>query len=695
MTPTGSNGHSRGNGANGRRSSSSRSSGNGQEVWPAPPRTRSGRRRERIRLAVLAQLQRHQEALENRGAPPLPPPPPVQGRRFPDPPGLVPKPVRQRLQGDILPQVTPSMMRQLSWHVNSIKAMQRLLVYSFAAAQWFTLILWDKIWRRDTPERRAVRLRGIIERIGGTAVKLGQQMAMRIDLLPYEYTVELARMLDRMPTFPTAYAIERLESRLGKPIDECFAAFDPKPIGSASVACVFQAFLKNGDRVAIKVRRPGIGEKFVADCDALAAVLKSLEFFTVIRPGLSRNFLFEFRNMLMEELDFTKEARYTELFRSGVKAHLKNVSAPRVHFELSSEDILVTEFVGGIWMRELIAAVERNDQEALEILRQHGIYPELVAKRLLRANQYGVFENVLFHADPHPSNVVVQKNSRLVFIDFGSSGAYTTRERNNWRQLSYYHDKADIGRMVQAALAILEPLPPIDIDEFSKRVEVIFWQDLYAFKSKHAQWWERTSAKIWIRFLQLAREYNIPLNLNTLKMIRSTLLYETIAARLYPNVDAYREHRVYNRGAGKRAKKRVQADMYRLLFKGLSNEQYITVEQVLDMGNRTLYLAQRWLDTPPFQFSQLVDKAVFAVSIFIRGILRFVFSTLTLAFVLQGYRLAIHGPQSITQIDIWNACLEILQWRPYQFLVGLITFLDIRRVMFRFFDKDIHPRSES
>jgi hypothetical protein len=135
--------------------------------------------------------------------------------------------------------------------------------------------------------------------------------------------------------------------------------------------------------------------------------------------------------------------------------------------------------------------------------------------------------------------------------------------------------------------------------------------------------------------------------------------------------------------------------MYRLLFKGLSNEQYITVEQVLDMGNRTLYLAQRWLDTPPFQFSQLVDKAVFAVSIFIRGILRFVFSTLALAFILQAYRLAIHGPQSITQIDIWKACLEVLRWRPYQFLVGMITFLDIRRVMFRFFDKDIHRRTES
>ena len=72
-------------------------------------------------------------------------------------------------------------------------------------------ILWDKLRSRDSIERRAVRLRETIERIGGSAVKVGQQMAMRIDLLPYEYTVELTKMLDRMPTFPTSYAIKRIE----------------------------------------------------------------------------------------------------------------------------------------------------------------------------------------------------------------------------------------------------------------------------------------------------------------------------------------------------------------------------------------------------------------------------------------------------------------------------------------------------
>ena len=648
------------------------------------------RRLERIRLAALHALGRRRSSSaapksHTNFEPGIDP----STLTFKQPPGLLPTDVRQNLQGDILPQVSPAMMRQLNWNANMFQTFSRLMVYGLAGLRWAFGILWDKLMSHDTIERRAVRLREALERIGGSAVKVGQQMAMRIELLPYEYTVELAKMLDRMPTFPTDYAIKRIETVMGKPLLDVFGAFDPVPIGSASVACVFQAFLKNGDRVAVKVRRPGIGEKFVADCNALGAVLQFLEFFTIIRPGLSRNFVYEFRSMLIEELDFRKEARYTELFRSGVKAHMKHISAPRIYFELSSQDIMVSEFVSGIWMREMIAAVEKNDTRALELLRAEGIHPELVAKRLLRTNQFGVFENVLFHADPHPSNVVIQRNSELVFIDFGSSGAYTTKERNNWKQLSHYHDTADIGRMVQAALAILEPLPPIDVDEFSKRVEGIFWQDLYAFKSKHTEWWERTSAKIWIRFLSLAREYNIPLNLNTLKMIRSTLLYETIAARLYPEVNAYKEHRVYSNAAGKRARKRVHEQVLKFLFKGPSNESYLKIEQLADMVDRTTYLAQRWLDSPPFQFTNLVDKASMAISIFLRGCLTFAVTTLSLGFVLVGIHLVTRGPT----IGIWQAVLQVLGWTPYQFLVGVKLFLDIRKVLFRFFDKDIKERN--
>ncbi len=652
--------------------------------------TIDGRRHERIRMAALRGHQRWQNGSRKRNVRDYYEPSDDPTKlKFKQPPGIIPAEVRKNLQGNIVPQVSPAMMHQLNWTANIFQTFWRLMIYGFAGLRWGSGIIRDKLYRQDTLERRAIRLREAIERLGGSAVKVGQQMAMRIDLLPYEYTVELTKMLDKMTTFPTEYAIERIEATMGKPLMEVFDAFDPVPIGSASVACVFQAFLKNGDRVAVKVRRPGIGQKFVADCNALALVLQFLEFFTIIRPGLSRNFVYEFRSLLLEELDFKKEARYTELFSMGVKEHMKHISAPRIYFELSSQDVMVSEFVSGVWMRELIVAVERNDTHALELLRAEGIYPELVAKRLLRTNQFGVFENILFHADPHPSNVVIQRNSDLVFIDFGSSGAYTTKERNNWRQLSLYHDQEDIGRMVQAALAILEPLPPIDIDEFSKRIEGIFWQDLYAFKSKNTEWWERTSAKIWIRFLALAREYNIPLNLNTLKMIRSTLMYETIAARLYPEVDAYKEHRVFNNAAGRRARKRVHKAVLKFLFKGPSDEAYLAIEQIADMANRTTYLAQRWLDSPPFQFSNLVDKASNAISIFLRAFLTFWVTTLGLAFALVGWHLMHHD----TRLGIWRACLQIIGYTPYQFLVGVNVFLDIRKVMFRFFDKDVKGRN--
>jgi predicted unusual protein kinase regulating ubiquinone biosynthesis (AarF/ABC1/UbiB family) len=654
------------------------------------------RREADISLAVLKAL--HQRDTNGEVAPGVPDavPPTVNGD--PDHPvhkrtrgaGLLPPDVRKRLQADILPQVPPSRMRRGEWKTNWRQMFARLFIYTWTAMKWLIQVGWDKLRGVDSVDRRAVRLRQFIESLGGSAVKLGQQLAMRIDLLPYEYTVELSKMLDRMKPFPVEYAIGRIEKFLGRPLGEVFKEFNPVPIGSASVACVFSAYLETGERVAIKVRRPSIGEQFVADCAALGLVLKSLEFLTIFRPGLSHNFLYDFRAMLLDELDFSKECRYTELFRRRVHKRMSYVSAPKVYPELSCEDILVTEFLEGIWLREMLNAVEQHDEPALELLRSQGIYPELVARRLLRANQFGVFENLLFHADPHPSNVVVQRDSRIVFIDFGACGVYTSRERTIWRQFSYYHQQEDVGRMVQSAVALLEPLPPIDIDELGKRLENLFWDHLNAFRSKHTQWWERTSARVWIKYMELAREYDAPLALNTLRMIRSTLMYETVAARLYGRVNAFKEHRSYLKSAGKAARKRVRNRIQNFMFKGPSVDDYRTLEQFMDMGNRTMYLAQRWLDQPPFHFSMMVDKFVYAISMILRTMITFVFFTLGAGFLVLVSHLLRPGP---AKYDIWSACVEVLSWRPYQLLVGLNLFLGIRKVMMRLFDKDVQTNS--
>jgi predicted unusual protein kinase regulating ubiquinone biosynthesis (AarF/ABC1/UbiB family) len=603
--------------------------------------------------------------------------------------------------------VGPPMMSLTVFKAGYFKTISRLFVYLGATLQWYTQRFWDKFRRRDTDERRAVRLREIIEGLGGTAVKIGQQMSMRIDLMPYVYGVELSKMLDKFPPFETEYAVERIkEATGGRPIDETFSEFNPEPIGSASVACVYKAVLQTGETVAVKVRRPGIGELFVADCRALAWVLRVLEFLTLIRSGLTSNFIFEFRTMLLEELDFVKEARHTELFRRRAHKKLHRVTTPKIYFDLSGDDVLVQEFVTGVWLGDMIAYVEQKDEVALQQLRRLNIDPEKIAKKLIRVNQFGVFENLLFHADPHPSNILVRPDNKLIFIDFGAIGAYTTRERANWSQLNYYHHREDVGRMVQAAMAILEPLPPIDLDEFSKRLEKVFWQDIYAFKSKHSQWYEHTSARIWMSLLGLAREYNVPMNLNTLRMIRSTLLSETVAARLYPKIDAWREHRKYNKAAAKRSRKRVLRSISKRLC-GPRDTDYQRIEQLAGIANRAIYFVQRCLDTPLYRYGMLVKKVAYAIALMLRAVLSFVMIALgglIISISLEIYKRAAYKSwetfTSYTNEPFIRNNFDYLflrsRWSLLFWAAVLISlFLNTRRTLMRLWDKEIRRNNTS
>jgi predicted unusual protein kinase regulating ubiquinone biosynthesis (AarF/ABC1/UbiB family) len=601
----------------------------------------------------------------------------------------------------------PPMITEKAIKPKKRKTLVRLILYMQAAVLWYMTILRDKLIRQNTVERRAKHLREIIERLGGTAVKIGQQAGLRMDLLPQAYGDELKRMLDEVPAFPTEYAIKRIEAVTGKPLDETFAEFDHVPIGSGSVACVYKAVLLTGETVAVKVRRKNIAETFVSDCQALNWVFRILEHLTVLRDGLTKNLISALQTILLEESDFVKEARHTELFRRRAHKKLHRVSAPKIFFDHSGDDVIVQEFVTGVPMGDLIAYVESKDEEALARLRRLNIDPVTVAKKLIRVNQFGVFESLLFHADPHPSNVVVQPNNKLVFIDFGAVGAYTTMERNNWRQLNYYHHRRDVGRMAQTALAILEPLPAVDVDDFRQRLEQVFWQDIYAFESKHSAWYERTSVNIWRSLFKLTREFNVPMNLNTLRMIRSTLLSETVAARLYPRVSAWREHRKYNQSAAKRARKRVLRGIRKRLC-GPTNTDYQRIEQLKGLFNRTVYLYQRFLDNPLYRYGLLIKKAIYAIALIVRTVFNFLMlavGALIVAIAIDIYDTVFRkGAKNLSgymaEPFITRNALNMFytfNWttRVFWLLVLIGTFLNMRRMLRRFFDKDIRPRNTS
>ena len=378
---------------------------------------------------------------------------------------------RKRVHDFSSAHVVLPMARRVTFRPGIFLPIGRIFVWFWVCIKFFVGNGYERLRGRSTVQRRAERLREIFEEAGASFSKLGQQMSMRADILPYAYCTELSKMLDRAKPIATEQAVEIIERSLGKRLSDVFAVFDPVPIGAASLATVYQAELKSGARVAVKVRRPGIGPLLAADLRAMEWLMIAAEALTFIRPGLTRSFRHDLGTILLGELNFRAEARYTEMFRERSEKSGAEVTAPQVYFKYCTDEVMVSELVTGVWMWELMAAVDNNDQEFLATVAAQGIEPKAVASKLVRNVHRELLEELFFHADPHPANLVVLPNNKICFLDFGAIGRFSTDTRNTWRELHHHMQSHDIGRMVSASMRLVEPLPPIDATRFVKAVE--------------------------------------------------------------------------------------------------------------------------------------------------------------------------------------------------------------------------------
>jgi ubiquinone biosynthesis protein len=602
-------------------------------------------------------------------------------------PGIVaPLPRRRRIGSPLdQTQAVPPMMRSVEFKVSALAAVLRIFVWYAAILKYSWLVTWDSIRGHSSIEQRAVRLRETLEGLGPTFIKLGQQLALRADILPYAYCAELGKLLDAVPPFPTEQAIETIESVTGKPLGETFAIFDPNPIGSASLSCVFQALLHDGRKVAIKVRRPGIERVLSADLKAMDWMLVIAEALTLQKPGSTKGMRHDMRAMLIEELNFYSEARSTDLFKRRAEEMKANVAtAPKVFFEYSGENVLVTEFVSGVFLYEILNAIDRNDEVALDELRQRGYDPKRIASNLMLAFNWETLEGLLFHADPHPANIVVKPNNTLVFIDFGSCGRASSKTRRVYTQFYNHIVREDVGAMVDSSLAMLEPLPPIDIDAFSKELEGVYWDWLYALKSDHAEWWEKATGIVWMRITEISQKYQIPMNLDTLRQFRATFLYDTLIYRLHDGLDFDREMLKYFKRVGKRARQEVNASLAKRLQGGLQDTDYLVFQEAMRMISQMSMTLQRFFDKPRHNFSALVDKAAYSFTMVIQlvAIFAFVHASSIFGHWLYG---------TITGIDasVTATASAFLSQPLFQVFLYVILLLVLRKILLRLGDVDI------
>ncbi len=290
---------------------------------------------------------------------------------------------------------------------------------------WITLIslltiLWIdnirfKIFQTKSNEKSRVQIKRAswftnqLIKLGSAFIKIGQLLSARPDLIPNTWIQELSKLQDQVPNFSFAQVEETIRHELGSKFNEIDQIICD-PVGSASLAQVHRATLKNGKKVVFKVQRPNLKELFIIDLGIMQQIAGLLQKNKNWSRG--RNWVEiarECRKVLMKELDFNCEAQYAARFRQQFLDD-ENVEVPEVIWDMCSEKVLCLSYLKGTKISDL----EKLQSQEIDLPKIAEIGAISYLKQLVN---YG-----FFHADPHPGNLAVSNEGKLIFYDFGMMG---------------------------------------------------------------------------------------------------------------------------------------------------------------------------------------------------------------------------------------------------------------------------------
>ncbi len=279
------------------------------------------------------------------------------------------------------------------------------------------------------------RVRMALEEMGPAYVKFGQMLSNRNDILPEEMISELQKLQDKVEIQEVDIR-KKLAEELNIIPEEYFQSIDEEPMASASIGQVFCAVLKNGEKVVLKVRRDNIDNVVETDLIIMKDMAKFLEKYDVNAKNINLLYIVEtFENMLKKELSLTNERKNMERFENNFKGN-EHLHVPVVYKELSNNRILCMEFIEGIKI---------TDKEKLE---KTGFNPKEIASLGLELYIKQVMKYGFFHADPHPGNIFLGKDGKLIFIDFGAMGTLYPYEIELLEELTLNFLQKDVKKMI-------------------------------------------------------------------------------------------------------------------------------------------------------------------------------------------------------------------------------------------------------
>jgi len=421
--------------------------------------------------------------------------------------------------------IKPSQILRLL-HINRVLVKNNLDEIIFAAHLlrpfrfMYYIAPWNWVKRKRAPHGE--RIRHSLEELGPIFVKFGQILSTRRDLLPDDIAIELAKLQDNVPAFPGQLAVDIIEKAYNKKLADCFDDFDITPLASASIAQVHTATLKeNGQKIVIKVLRPGIEKIIRRDLDVLYLIAGLAEKYWQdgkrLRPI---EIIDEFSKVIFDELDLVKEAaNATQLRRNFETSGLLYV--PEIYWPYAKRNVLVMERIHGTPIGEI------------EKLKKLDIDMKVLAEQGVEIFYTQVFTHNFFHADMHPGNIFVSNEGQYIAVDFGIVGTLTTDDQRYLAENLLAFFNRDYQRVAQLHLESGWVPSNTRADEFESAIRAVcepnFNQPLK----------DISFGQVLLRLFQTARRFNMEVQPQLVLLQKTLLNIEGLGRQLYPDLDLW------------------------------------------------------------------------------------------------------------------------------------------------------------
>ena len=400
-------------------------------------------------------------------------------------------------------------------------------------ARWLPGKPSDQESEVQTDEAGAVRLRQLFEELGPSFVKIGQLLALHAGALPEAYRDQLSRLLDNTLPLPFPVIDNVLANELGESWQASFAQLNREPLASASIGQVHKGTLQSGEMVAVKVQRPGAQVIFERDFDILRDIVRYTRMHSLLRMTRRQltAIIDEVIGFTRTEFDYCHEAMAAERLRA---MDIEGMYAPRVHDELSTGRVLVSEFIPGITLNDVL-----NHLDDRHWLREHQVDREKLARQIMRNQLMQALRYGFFQADPHPANLILMEDGRLGYVDFGIVGELDESTKRDIVDMALFEMLDDWEALWPIILRYGKPTEKTDLRAFKA--------DFKALSARYKQEGTKAFAARSLGFyiegqLRLYHKHHMNVATGWATYMRGVIVYGNTAAMLSEEMNFMRDN---------------------------------------------------------------------------------------------------------------------------------------------------------